>query len=71
MISDHIGTIARLGVEKELAKGLLKAVDLDSPLMMRPIGIVRRENEPMSPAVMSFVSIMEDIGRRRSEALKR
>lgn len=66
MISDHVGTIARLGVEKELAKGLLRAVELDSPLMQRPIGIVRRENEPMSPAVASFVRIMEDIGRRRT-----
>lgn len=71
MISDHIGTIARLGVEKELAKGLLKAVELDSPLMQRPIGIVRREIEPMSPAIASFVRIMEDIGRRRSAASKR
>jgi LysR family transcriptional regulator of abg operon len=61
MISDHIGMMAKLGVEKEIAKGLLKFVDIDSPLMLRPIGIVRRENEPMSPAVKSVVRIIEDV----------
>src|SRR5262249_22525504 len=61
MISDHIGMIARLGVEKEVANGLLKTIEIDSPLMLRPIGIVRRENEPMSPAVKSFVRIIEEM----------
>ena len=27
--------------------------------MQRPIGIVRRENEPVSPAVRSFVRLIE------------
>jgi DNA-binding transcriptional LysR family regulator len=60
MISDHIGMIAKLGVEREIAKGLLKCIEIDSPLMLRPIGIVRRENEPMSPAVKSLVRILQE-----------
>lgn len=67
MIGNHIGIISRLGVEKEISQGLLKSVEIDSPLMLRPIGIVRRENEPMSPAVKSLVRILEDVcarGRR-------
>jgi DNA-binding transcriptional LysR family regulator len=71
MISDHIGMIAKLGVEKELAEGLLKAIELDSPLMLRPIGIVRRENEPISPAVMSFIRIIEEVCKTRARAAKR
>ena len=71
MISDHIGMIARLGVEKELANGLLKAVEIDSPLMLRPIGIVRRESEPISPAVKSFIRIIEELSKARGRAIRR
>ena len=71
MISDHIGMVARMGVEKEVAQGLLKAIEIDSPLMLRPIGIVRRENEPASPAVKSFVRIIEEVCKARSRAARR
>jgi DNA-binding transcriptional LysR family regulator len=68
MVSDHIGMMPKLGVETELAKGQLKCVELDSPLMLRPIGIVQRENEPRSPAVKSFVRIVEDVCKKRASA---
>lgn len=71
MASDHIGMMSRLGVEKEIAKGLLKCIEIDSPLMHRPIGIVRRENEPMSPAAKSFVRIIEDVCKKRGYVTKR
>jgi DNA-binding transcriptional LysR family regulator len=71
MISDHIGMMSKLGVENELSKGLLKCIEIDSPLMARPIGIVRRENEPISPAVKSFVQIIEDVSRKRGYASRR
>lgn len=66
-ISDHVGIISRLGVERELEAGTLKAMELDSPLMQRPIGIVRREIEPASPAVKSLIALLEAAcGARRS-----
>ena len=71
MISDHIGMIAKLGVEKELSKGLLKAIEIDSPLMLRPIGIVRRETEPISPAMKSFIRILEEVCKGRRHASRR
>ena len=71
MISDHIGMMSRLGVENELSKGLLKCIEIDSPLMARPIGIIRRENEPISPAVKSFVQIIEDVSKKRGYATRR
>jgi DNA-binding transcriptional LysR family regulator len=70
MISDHIGMIAKLGVEKEIANGLLKCIEIESPLMLRPIGIVRRENETISPAAKSFVRIIEDVCKNRSQGVK-
>ena len=71
MISDHIGMMSKLGVEEEVSKGLLKCIEIDSPLMLRPIGVVRRENEPMSPAAKSFVRIVEDVCKKRGYAAKR
>jgi LysR family transcriptional regulator of gallate degradation len=71
MASDYVGMMSRLGVEKEIAKGLLKCIEIESPLMHRPIGIVRRENEPMTPAAKSFVRIIEDVCKTRGYAAKR
>jgi len=71
MISDHIGMTARLGVEKEVSKGFLKCIEIDSPLMLRPIGIVRRENEPMSPAVKSVVRLIEAVCKASRNAARR
>ncbi|HEU0071559.1 MAG TPA: LysR substrate-binding domain-containing protein [Alphaproteobacteria bacterium] len=63
--SDHIGVIARLGVERELREGLLTAVEFDSPFMMRPIGVVRRENDMPSPAVNALIRILEAVCQER------
>ena len=71
MISDHIGMIAKLGVEKEISKGLLKCIEIDSPLMLRPIGIIRRENEPMWPAIDFLIRIIDDLCGTRRRGLKR
>ena len=70
MKSDHIGVIAKLGVEKEVAQGLLTAVEIDSPFMMRPIGIVQRANEMPSPALTSFIRIIESVCRERGYTTK-
>lgn len=66
--SDHVGVISRLGVERELAAGTIKTIELDSSLMQRPIGIVRREIEPASPAIKSFIAmLMRASADRRAE----
>jgi LysR family transcriptional regulator of abg operon len=61
MISDHVAVIPKLGAENELSRGLLKCIEIDSPLMLRPIGIVRRQNEPLSPAVKSVTRVIEAV----------
>jgi DNA-binding transcriptional LysR family regulator len=68
MESDHIGVVARLGVEKEIGQGSLKAFDLGSPLMNRPIGIVWRRNQALTPAVQAFVSCLKAIIAERGYA---
>ena len=59
--SDYLSVIAKLGVEREVKQGVLHAIDIPSPLMQRPIGIVRRTGEPMSPAIKSFVQIAHEL----------
>jgi DNA-binding transcriptional LysR family regulator len=71
MMSDHICMMSRLGVENDVSKGLLKSIDIDSPLALRPIGVVHRENEPLSPAMKSFVRIVEDVCKKRGYVGKR
>jgi LysR family transcriptional regulator of gallate degradation len=71
MISDHIAMLARLGIEGEISRGLLKCLEIDSPLMLRPIGIVRRENEPILPAIDFVIHIIEDVCARRRRPTKK
>lgn len=68
MQSDHIGAISKLGVQREVSLGLLKTIDIDSPFMLRPIGVVRRENDMPSAAVKSFVRVLEAVCRERGYA---
>ena len=65
MSSDYVAMIARLGVEKEINNGTLKCVDIDSPLMMRPVGVLQREGEPLSPAANSFVQLLQEACKAR------
>jgi DNA-binding transcriptional LysR family regulator len=65
MISDHIAMLSRLGIEREISTGLLKFIEIDSPLMSRPIGIVRRDNEPISPAIGFIIRTIEEVCARR------
>lgn len=65
--SDYVSVIARLGVAGEVGRGTLKAIEIATPLMARPIGIIRRAGEPESPAITSFIQIARDAcrGERR------
>jgi DNA-binding transcriptional LysR family regulator len=70
MRSDHIAMLARLGAEREISKGLLKCVEIDSPLMLRPIGIVHRENETISPAIGFLIRLFDEVCARRRRSSK-
>jgi DNA-binding transcriptional LysR family regulator len=70
MMSDHIGMLARLGIEREISRGLLKCVEIESPLMLRPIGLVYRDSEPVSPAISFLIGLIEEICARRRRSSK-
>lgn len=61
--SDFISVVARVGAQKEIESGRLKAVELHSALMQRPIGIVQRAGLHASPAVRSFIQLAQEFSR--------
>ena len=65
MYGDHVGIVSRLGVENELENGTLASVEIESPLMRRPIGIVWRESDTLSPAADAFVRNLKKVCQRR------
>jgi LysR family transcriptional regulator of gallate degradation len=71
MSSNHVGMVSKIGVEREVANGLLKFIEIDSPLMLRPIGTVRRESEPMTPAVESLIRFIQEACKPRRSASNR
>ncbi|HEU0070415.1 MAG TPA: LysR family transcriptional regulator [Alphaproteobacteria bacterium] len=64
MKSDMIGITSKCGLEDDVNRRLLKIVEIDSPLMLRPIGVVRRSGAP-SPAIEAFVRILDEVSRER------
>lgn len=68
MKTDMIGVISKLGVEKEVSAGALKITEIQSPFMLRPIGVIRRESDIPSPAIDAFVRIAEEVCQERGYA---
>jgi DNA-binding transcriptional LysR family regulator len=66
--SDHVGTMARLAIRRDIESGRLAAISIDSPLMRRPIGVALRKNAPISPAVRALIEIARDIAAADAEA---
>jgi len=61
--SDYLGLVARLSVEAEAKGGQLKIIEIDSPMMVRPVGFVWREKEPLSPAARVLMQTIEQVCR--------
>jgi DNA-binding transcriptional LysR family regulator len=65
MRTDYVGLLSAMEVELEVKQHLLRTIDVQSSIMVRPIGLVWRENHAFSPAVLSFIEILETVCRRR------
>jgi DNA-binding transcriptional LysR family regulator len=63
--SDYVGLVARSSVEADEKCGLLKIIEIDSPLMIRPIGFLWRENESLSPAAKALMQAIETVCREQ------
>ena len=57
--SDHITIMTRLGVDPEVVAGTLGFIELHSPLMSRPIGVIWRDNDVLSTDAKSFIEALE------------
>lgn len=63
--SDYIGLVARLSVETDAKAGLLKIIELDTPMMTRPIGFLWREKDALSTAAQALMEMIETVCRER------
>lgn len=63
--SDYVSLVARLSVEDEAKRGDLKIIEIDSALMMRPIGFLWRESERLSTAAKALIGELEAVCRER------
>jgi DNA-binding transcriptional LysR family regulator len=63
--TDCIALMAKLGLKDELAQGRLVCVDLDSPLMKRPIGLIWRDTHRISAAAKVVLEAIEATCRDR------
>jgi DNA-binding transcriptional LysR family regulator len=65
MRSDYIGIVAGLSVQREAAAGSLVIREIDAPSQYtrRPIGFLWRDNDALSPAARSLMSMIEASAR--------
>jgi DNA-binding transcriptional LysR family regulator len=62
-IESGVSIVPRNTVRQEVESGLLVAVTLHEPQMVRPLGIISRRSRPRSPAHKAFVSAMQETYR--------
>ena len=58
--SDHIGVFAYLGIRADVEAGRLRAFDLDSPFMARPIGLLMRKEDGKRPEFQDIKRITQE-----------
>jgi DNA-binding transcriptional LysR family regulator len=65
MRTHYVGLLSSMEVESELNQKLLRAIEIQSSVMARPVGLVWREDYTFPPAILTFVEILEVVCRRR------
>jgi DNA-binding transcriptional LysR family regulator len=57
--SDHVGLVTWTGIRADVAAGKLKMLDVDSPLMARPIGFLWKQDATLSASAKLFIRLVE------------
>jgi DNA-binding transcriptional LysR family regulator len=57
--SDQIGLVTQLGMRADVAAGILKVFEIDSPLMARPIGFLWKKETILSAPAKQFIQLVE------------
>jgi DNA-binding transcriptional LysR family regulator len=60
--TDYIGIVARMALhpETDAADRKLKVIEIDSPSMLRPVGLVWRQSQVLTPAIRLAMRAVED-----------
>ncbi|MPZ58897.1 MAG: LysR family transcriptional regulator [Rhizobiales bacterium] len=66
--SDYVGLIPKLAIQSEVSEGKLGAIEIDSPFMIRTIGLIWRDHHSLSPAARALMDAIESICRERGYA---
>ena len=62
-INSGVSILPKPSVTREIENGVLAAVPLDMPELVRPIGIIHRRQKLMAPTAAKFLEFLHDIKR--------
>jgi DNA-binding transcriptional LysR family regulator len=60
MATDHLALMSRMGAAAEISDGRLQAIELDSPFLTRPIGILWRQDR-LTPPIEFAMAVIEEV----------
>jgi DNA-binding transcriptional LysR family regulator len=63
---DYLGLVSALAFPGGAHKRNVKILPFNSPLLRRPIGLLWREQHPLSPAAQTLTEIIEAVARKRT-----
>lgn len=63
-IEAGVGILPRPAVSREVESGILIAIQLDMPELVRPIGIIHRRQRQLPTAAQKFLEMLQEIGDR-------
>lgn len=64
-IEQALSIVPRDSVREEVQSGVLCQVDLEAENIWRPLGIVRRRNKAITPAMREFVALLKELGKEK------
>jgi DNA-binding transcriptional LysR family regulator len=66
--TDYVGIVARIALhpEHDIIDRELTTIEIDSPSMIRPVGLVWRASQVLTPAIRLAMRAIEDGCRKRS-----
>jgi DNA-binding transcriptional LysR family regulator len=66
--TDYIGLLAKMGLRAELDARTLCAIEIESPFLLRTIGLIWRNNHSLSPPTKALISMFQTICSERKYA---
>jgi DNA-binding transcriptional LysR family regulator len=66
--TDYVGIVARIALHPgtDMADRKLRVIEIDSPSMLRPVGLVWRQSQVLTPAIRLAMHAVEEVCRKRN-----